>query len=1460
MYWCIESVKTNLQAFSESLIAQGVDARFAVIDFSDAINYPGSTQIYQLESGSWWTSDISLLEAGLDRAIQACYSNPGWDETQNDACYTLLNTLSSTFRKDASCFAFLLTDEGNNTVAGDPRLQSISVYASMLKSRNIRTSVISLMSLQHEFKVLSDTTDGMYIDLQSSDYYKVMLGIADWIADVTGLTIHVMERATVSDTDETSTPNLICDARNPNGYNDDKGSRITEKKLANITTPEPYIKKGYTADGNTRLIIRVQHNRPGKVYFDVDSEFGTLEDLNRRKITASSPVATTEIQEGKLYQATAVLVAPENFPLKKKALGFIGDDGFPKRDFEVKVKFECACGDAGCTCEDEEEPVKLEIHATPVVFIHGIYGTFAGAFVGKGKSGIFKKLSDSDVAISYWNYANTEGPTSQIIDKVAKGEHSGLFNVITQMFRRMLKQHNIACTRVDIICHSMGGLMARTFLEYDDKSSSRSYYNSMVRRLITIATPHEGSPTTNYLLEGGEKLPYITKHQLSTLDEPHKKVVRIFTDSNFLESVRYATRNILDGSEGAVNAIGAWTDLALGSTLVNKLKSVGIPPVPTHVVYGTIRNGTEALFNLIHKIMTSKLSRSTQQIIEARTGRDISEILEALVPAELHAILQEAPFLLDKYENFYALLDVLFDEEDYDIAVGEDSAVSIFDQKYITHKDSGSFLGLNDIGEIIRVMSYNHTGICMQNNVGDEVLDLLKGDLSKFDTSGVGKSSAQSSNSYSTNSFTANSFTVKTPASSAQSYIPADTQAVSDYFLKKYALSAVTWDGSDNDAPAQFNVKGSTDIIFTLTADEPVENNIYLSIGNEQGGFFLQMESTDNTQMNFTALMPLPSAYTGTMNIHAFSSPNAADEGHVYISDTLGINIVPEIDNSDPIKELSFTSSGVIIASVSADIGLNLFAVTSEGIYVDVSVPAVANELGISCTFTDSSIAEITENGKIRGLKSGSTTLKASYNSLETSVSVDVDVEYPISPIPQETSKDLFITTSSIQDGKAGLSYTQILESTLSFTDPILWTVSGLPAGLVCGNDGIITGKPLTAGNYSLDIMASSDTETDSKTLSLSISPSDNPYAPIISTLSIPPATVSRDYKAVISAIASGDTSEMRWNITFSGNAPEGLNIDSFTGPSVTISGIPKKADTFIFMMQVSLNGYSDMQSFTLVINPLEAPVITSSSLPDGVKGTPYSASLIASGTQPITWGILGGSLPDGLKLSADTGVISGTPEASGDFSFTVSAKNDGGTTSKDFAINITASKPAPQPVPPSETPKDSEPSEQKEEKEKAVRGSARGVSSLSAGQLAVVSNDRMMIAAILPEITVNVSDFYDFNEVKISSDVPVGAVLVWNPFARVSESEAIVSDAEDNSGVQFMDEEGKEVTAVPEGRVIDVSAYLEGGMTYAPVISAYISADKASSGVNGSSGGCTAGISGALLLSALSIYLSRKK
>ena len=100
--------------------------------------------------------------------------------------------------------------------------------------------------------------------------------------------------------------------------------------------------------------------------------------------------------------------------------------------------------------------------------------------------------------------------------------------------------------------------------------------------------------------------------------------------------------------------------------------------------------------------------------------------------------------------------------------------------------------------------------------------------------------------------------------------------------------------------------------------------------------------------------------------------------------------------------------------------------------------------------------------------------------------------------------------------------------------------------------------------------------------------------------------------------------------------------------------------------------------SCTVTVNAPDAPpTITTDTLPDGKVGEAYSQTLTATGTTPITWSISNGTLPDGLKLTGNTGEISGTPTAEGTATFTVKATNSAGSNTKELSITITKAAPA---------------------------------------------------------------------------------------------------------------------------------------------------------------------------------------
>src|SRR5690606_25966637 len=80
------------------------------------------------------------------------------------------------------------------------------------------------------------------------------------------------------------------------------------------------------------------------------------------------------------------------------------------------------------------------------------------------------------------------------------------------------------------------------------------------------------------------------------------------------------------------------------------------------------------------------------------------------------------------------------------------------------------------------------------------------------------------------------------------------------------------------------------------------------------------------------------------------------------------------------------------------------------------------------------------------------------------------------------------------------------------------------------------------------------------------------------------------------------------------------------------------------------------------IVSPLPSPLaITTTTLEDAREGVPFSASLDATGgtADGYAWSVSAGALPLGLSLAAN-GTLSGTPQESGDFDFTVQVEDDG--------------------------------------------------------------------------------------------------------------------------------------------------------------------------------------------------------
>lgn len=190
----------------------------------------------------------------------------------------------------------------------------------------------------------------------------------------------------------------------------------------------------------------------------------------------------------------------------------------------------------------------------------------------------------------------------------------------------------------------------------------------------------------------------------------------------------------------------------------------------------------------------------------------------------------------------------------------------------------------------------------------------------------------------------------------------------------------------------------------------------------------------------------------------------------------------------------------------------------------------------------------------------------------------------------------------------------------------------------------------------------------------------------VIAPPALPAAKGGQSYAQKITA--SGGTAPYVFALAGSGTAkaaptlgtlPAGLTLAA----DGTLSGTPTAYGIFKFVVTATdKNGFEQTKDYQLTV---AAPVLAMSvgALPKGVDGSPYpSVPLrVSGGSGPYTFAVTSGALPPGLTLSP-SGVLSGTPEGSGTFTFAITVTDAGGATaSQTMAILVRAPAAPPAPV-----------------------------------------------------------------------------------------------------------------------------------------------------------------------------------
>lgn len=204
------------------------------------------------------------------------------------------------------------------------------------------------------------------------------------------------------------------------------------------------------------------------------------------------------------------------------------------------------------------------------------------------------------------------------------------------------------------------------------------------------------------------------------------------------------------------------------------------------------------------------------------------------------------------------------------------------------------------------------------------------------------------------------------------------------------------------------------------------------------------------------------------------------------------------------------------------------------------------------------------------------------------------------------------------------------------------WRVSSgaLPAGLTLSPSGMLSGTATATGDYSFKITASDGSRSDTQTYSMSV----------VAKLQLNAGAAVGEVGVPFQLTPQTTGGRPGYTYSIDGTVPAGLTFDAASG---AITGTPTAAATSTLKLTVK-----DSLGLTTTVDvPLAVAgrlLVTKRPLPAGKVGRAYRATLRATGgAAPRTWRIIGGRpglLPNGLRLNARTGQITGTPTQAGTF------------------------------------------------------------------------------------------------------------------------------------------------------------------------------------------------------------------
>jgi len=247
---------------------------------------------------------------------------------------------------------------------------------------------------------------------------------------------------------------------------------------------------GTIADGVSKLLLMTSYKNPinFSVADDENPSKGTLSPLSGFSSTPSTSLRSSVVIEPQMTNNGTPVVAAVYTP--PPTLTNLSPN---VKNAIVKVLVHDAINPSIKT------EVSISLYRVPVVLVHGIWSN-------PQQSWVDTKFKDTMEQSGYSVFLADYGPhNAETFDPYAIpaiGNHGidsirNTVNFVTKSYQ----SSGIAASQVDVIAHSMGGLMARGFTQQPDYKSPNNFMQGYIHHLITIGTPHYGGQLARILID-----------------------------------------------------------------------------------------------------------------------------------------------------------------------------------------------------------------------------------------------------------------------------------------------------------------------------------------------------------------------------------------------------------------------------------------------------------------------------------------------------------------------------------------------------------------------------------------------------------------------------------------------------------------------------------------------------------------------------------------------------------------------------------------------------------------------------------------------------------------------------------------------------------------------------------------------------------------------------------------------